>query len=148
MGNEWYGRKADGILPDCRQTRRDQLRMTSLLGPGGARYTQVLSALRPPSRLVLLAADAASWNCGLACRQSGKGSPPARWGRAPGWVYLGYLSNGMLEYEQRTTIDESSNQHQATAERRAMSTEQRVCDETEGNYERVHQNCPAEFGPA
>ena len=40
--------------------RRDQRRIAALLPVGGARYTPVLSALRPRSRLALLAADAAS----------------------------------------------------------------------------------------
>ena len=40
--------------------RRDQCRIAALLPVGGARYTPVLSALRPRSHLALLAADAAS----------------------------------------------------------------------------------------
>jgi hypothetical protein len=52
---------------------------------------RVTSLLRPPSRLALLAPNAASGDCGLACRQSGKGSPPARWGWAPGRAYFGYF---------------------------------------------------------
>ena len=44
--------------------RRDQRRIAALLSAGGARYTLVLSALRPPLRLALLAADAARRICG------------------------------------------------------------------------------------
>src|SRR5690554_2183946 len=75
--------------------------MAALLGAGGARYTQVLSALRTPLRLALLAPNAASGDCRLACRQSGQGSPPAHWGRAPGpGLVLVLNSNGILKHEQ------------------------------------------------
>ena len=52
----------DGVHGFCRIVgrRRDQCRIAALLPVGGARYTPVLSALRPRSHLALLAADAAS----------------------------------------------------------------------------------------
>jgi hypothetical protein len=63
------------------------------------------------------------------CRIAGKGSPPARWGRAPGSGLVLVLNsngilkqehtNGMLEHERRATS------YERRVQRRVTSDEQR-----------------------